>query len=143
MCILFRHGVRHDVGDDHGGDREDGRGGGVDDGPGHDVGVDHGGSGGVGGGSGNSDGGTSGSGSGNSGGDDNSGGNSGSAVLDAQGRLVGLNFDSTIESVAADVVFDGRRVRKIHVDARYMLWMMDAIDGADHLLEEMGIRPRL
>ena len=74
---------------------------------------------------------------------DTTGGNSGSAVLDGHGRLVGLNFDSTIEGVASDVVFDGARTRKIHVDARYMLWIMDKVDGADHLLEELGIRPRL
>jgi hypothetical protein len=74
---------------------------------------------------------------------DTTGGNSGSAVLDGKGRLIGLNFDSTIEGVASDVVFDGSMVRKIHVDARYMLWVMDKVDGADHLLEEMGIKPRL
>ncbi len=74
---------------------------------------------------------------------DTTGGNSGSAVLDGRGELVGLNFDSTIEGVASDVVFDGAMVRKIHVDARYMLWVMDTIDGADHLLEEIGVKPQL
>ncbi|MDQ3295264.1 MAG: S46 family peptidase [Myxococcota bacterium] len=74
---------------------------------------------------------------------DTTGGNSGSAVLDGRGALVGLNFDSTIEGVASDVVFDGTMVRKIHVDVRYMLWVMDKVDGADHLLEEMGVRPAL
>ncbi|MDX2090720.1 MAG: S46 family peptidase [Kofleriaceae bacterium] len=74
---------------------------------------------------------------------DTTGGNSGSAVLNDKAELVGLNFDSTIEGVASDVVFDGSMVRKIHCDVRYMLWVMDKIDGADHLLEEMGIRPRL
>ncbi|HUQ02172.1 MAG TPA: S46 family peptidase, partial [Kofleriaceae bacterium] len=71
------------------------------------------------------------------------GGNSGSAVLNDRGELVGVNFDSTIEGVASDVVFDGSMVRKIHVDVRYVLWVMDAVDGADHLVEEMGLRPRL
>jgi hypothetical protein len=74
---------------------------------------------------------------------DTTGGNSGSAVLNDRGELVGLNFDSTIQGVASDVVFDGRVTRKIHVDVRYLLWVMDRIDGADHLLEEMGIQPRL
>ncbi len=74
---------------------------------------------------------------------DTTGGNSGSAVLDGRGQLVGLNFDSTIQGVASDVVFDGSIVRKIHVDVRYMLWVMDKVDGADHLIEEMGLRPRL
>ncbi|KAB2901800.1 MAG: S46 family peptidase, partial [Kofleriaceae bacterium] len=74
---------------------------------------------------------------------DTTGGNSGSAVLNDRGELVGLNFDSTIQGVASDVVFDGSMVRKIHVDVRYMLWVMDQLDGADHLIEEMGLRPRL
>ena len=56
---------------------------------------------------------------------DTTGGNSGSAVLNDKGELVGLNFDSTIEGVASDVVFDGATTRKIHVDVRYMLWVMD------------------
>jgi len=74
---------------------------------------------------------------------DTTGGNSGSAVLDDKGELVGLNFDSTIEGVASDVVFDGATTRKIHVDVRYILWIMDKIDGADHLIEELGLQPRL
>ncbi len=74
---------------------------------------------------------------------DTTGGNSGSAVLNDKGELVGLNFDSTIQGVASDVVFDGATTRKIHVDVRYLLWIMDKVDAADHLLEEMGIRPRL
>jgi hypothetical protein len=74
---------------------------------------------------------------------DTTGGNSGSAVLNDRGELVGLNFDSTLQGVASDVVFDGASVRKIHVDARYMLWVMDAVDGADHLITEMGLQPRI
>ncbi len=74
---------------------------------------------------------------------DTTGGNSGSAVLNDRGELVGLNFDSTLQGVASDVVFDGASVRKIHVDARYMLWVMDAVDHADHLITEMGLAPRI
>ena len=74
---------------------------------------------------------------------DTTGGNSGSAVLDDKGELVGLNFDSTIEGVASDVVFDGAMVRKIHVDARYMLWVMAKVDGASTLITEMGLKPGL
>jgi hypothetical protein len=74
---------------------------------------------------------------------DITGGNSGSPTLNDKGELVGLAFDGTIEGVASDVVFNGATTRTIHVDARYMLWMMDLIDGADHLLKEMGIEPKL
>jgi hypothetical protein len=74
---------------------------------------------------------------------DITGGNSGSPALNHKGELVGLAFDGTIEGVASDVVFDGTSTRTIAVDARYMLWMMDAIDHADHLLTEMGIKPSI
>jgi len=74
---------------------------------------------------------------------DITGGNSGSPTLNDKGELVGLAFDGTIEGVASDVVFNGETTRTIHADARYMLWMMDAIDGADHLVQELGITPSL
>lgn len=74
---------------------------------------------------------------------DTTGGNSGSPTLDDKGELVGLLFDGTIESVSSDVVFDPVITRSIHTDIRYVLWTMDLIDGADHLLTEMGVTPSL
>ncbi len=74
---------------------------------------------------------------------DITGGNSGSPVLDANGKLVGLAFDGNIEGVASDVVFNHATTRTIGVDKRYMLWVMDLIDGADNLLREMGVKPAL
>ena len=74
---------------------------------------------------------------------DTTGGNSGSPVMNDKGELVGLNFDSTIEGVASDVVFDSKTTRKIHVDVRYLLWVMDRIANADHLITEMGLHPKL
>ncbi|MEW4448906.1 S46 family peptidase [Qipengyuania sp. JC766] len=70
---------------------------------------------------------------------DVTGGNSGSATLNAQGELVGLLFDGTFESVNSDWDFDPRTTRSIHVDSRYMLWVMEKVDGADNLIEEMDI----
>lgn len=70
---------------------------------------------------------------------DSTGGNSGSATLNAKGELVGLLFDGTIESVNSDWDFDPRTTRSIHVDSRYMLWVMDKVDNADHLLDEMDV----
>jgi len=70
---------------------------------------------------------------------DVTGGNSGSATLNAQGQLVGLLFDGTFESVNSDWDFDPRTTRSIHVDTRYMLWVMDKVDGATNLIEEMDI----
>ncbi|EAQ29643.1 hypothetical protein NAP1_02685 [Erythrobacter sp. NAP1] len=70
---------------------------------------------------------------------DVTGGNSGSATLNAKGELVGLLFDGTFESVNSDWDFDPRTTRSIHVDSRYMLWVMEKVDGADALIEEMDI----
>ncbi len=70
---------------------------------------------------------------------DSTGGNSGSATLNADGELVGLLFDGTIESVNSDWDFDPRTTRTIHVDTRYMLWVMEKVDDAGHLIDEMAI----
>jgi hypothetical protein len=70
---------------------------------------------------------------------DTTGGNSGSPTLNAKGELVGLLFDGTYESVASNYLFDPTTTRSIHVDSRYMLWNMAEVDGAAHLLQEMGV----
>ncbi|MEM7768698.1 MAG: S46 family peptidase [Pseudomonadota bacterium] len=70
---------------------------------------------------------------------DSTGGNSGSPTLNANGELVGLLFDGTLESVNSDWDFDPVNTRTIHVDTRYMLWVMDFVDGASGLLAEMDI----
>jgi hypothetical protein len=72
---------------------------------------------------------------------DITGGNSGSPTLNDKGELVGLAFDGTTEGLASDAVWDGARTRTIQVDARYMLWTMDTLDGAKHLVKEMGVTP--
>ncbi|PWF55060.1 S46 family peptidase [Massilia glaciei] len=71
---------------------------------------------------------------------DTTGGNSGSAIVNKRGELVGLNFDSTYESITKDFYFDPTITRAIHVDIRYMLWVMQEVDHADNLLKEMSIR---
>ncbi|NUO53889.1 MAG: S46 family peptidase [Polyangiaceae bacterium] len=74
---------------------------------------------------------------------DITGGNSGSATLNARGELVGLAFDGNYESMASDWVFMPNITRSIHVDLRFMLWVMDAVSGADNLLKEMGVEPAI
>ena len=71
---------------------------------------------------------------------DTTGGNSGSPVMNKKGELIGLNFDSTYESVTKDWYFDEDRTRAIHVDIRYMLWVMKEVDRAENILREMTIR---
>ncbi len=70
---------------------------------------------------------------------DTTGGNSGSPTLNAKGELVGLLFDGNYESLSADWIFNPALTRSIHVDTRYMRWVMDEVDHADRLLEEMGL----
>jgi hypothetical protein len=71
------------------------------------------------------------------------GGNSGSATLNAKGELVGLVFDGNYEAMASDWVFVPQLTRSIHVDIRYVLWLLDAVDHADNLLGELGVKPSL
>lgn len=70
---------------------------------------------------------------------DITGGNSGSPTLNARGELVGLAFDGNWEGVTSDYWLNPELTRSIHVDAMYMRWVMDAVDGAHSLLEEMGL----
>ena len=70
---------------------------------------------------------------------DTTGGNSGSPVLDANGKLIGLNFDSNWEAVSASWMFDPRYKRAIHVDMRYLRWLLAKVYPAPHLLREMNL----
>ncbi|RPI29517.1 MAG: S46 family peptidase [Acidobacteria bacterium] len=70
---------------------------------------------------------------------DTTGGNSGSPTLNGKGELVGLLFDGTFDTIASDFLYDKVRTRSIHVDFRYALWVMSEVDGAGHLLKEMGV----
>lgn len=68
-----------------------------------------------------------------------SGGNSGSPVMDAYGRLIGLNFDRNWEGTMSDVLYDPSLCRNITVDIRYVLFLIDKYAGAGYLLDEMDI----
>jgi hypothetical protein len=67
------------------------------------------------------------------------GGNSGSPVIDAEGNLIGINFDRSWESTMSDFSFDESRCRNISVDIRYVLWVIDKYGQAPHLVEEMNL----
>lgn len=68
-----------------------------------------------------------------------SGGNSGSPVLNAEGQLIGLNFDRGWEGTMSDISYDVRLCRNISVDIRYVLFIVDKYAGAGYLLEEMTL----
>ncbi len=65
------------------------------------------------------------------------GGNSGSPVINADGDLIGLNFDRVWEGTMSDIVFDPEICRNIALDVRYVLFTIDKIGEADYLFDEM------
>jgi len=67
------------------------------------------------------------------------GGNSGSPALDAQGNLIGLNFDRVWEGTMSDMNYDPEICRNIMVDVRYILFIIDKYAGATHLIDEMKL----
>ncbi|MBR8837354.1 MAG: S46 family peptidase [Stigonema ocellatum SAG 48.90 = DSM 106950] len=70
---------------------------------------------------------------------DITGGNSGSPTLNSKGELVGLAFDGIYETIISDWEFT-KNASAIHVDITYMLWVMEYLDNAGNLLDEMTIQ---
>jgi len=67
------------------------------------------------------------------------GGNSGSPVIDANGNLIGLNFDRVWEGTMSDYNYDPAICRNIMVDARYILFIIDKYAGAERIIKEMKL----
>ncbi|MCA0131502.1 S46 family peptidase [Winogradskyella alexanderae] len=67
------------------------------------------------------------------------GGNSGSPAIDAEGNLVGLNFDRVWEGTMSDIYYDPEICRNIMVDMRYVLFIVDKYANAQHLINEMKL----
>lgn len=67
------------------------------------------------------------------------GGNSGSPVLDANGYLIGINFDRCWEGTMSDLYYDPSQCRNIAADIRYILFVIDKVGGAGYLLNEMKV----
>ncbi len=70
---------------------------------------------------------------------DITGGNSGSPVINANGELIGLVFDSNYEALSQKIVFDKDLNRSICLDIRYLLWCIDKLGGAQNLIKELRI----
>lgn len=67
------------------------------------------------------------------------GGNSGSPVLNADGHLIGVNFDRAWDGVMSDLQYEPSICRNISVDIRYILFIVDKLAGAGHLIREMEL----
>lgn len=67
------------------------------------------------------------------------GGNSGSPVLNADGHLIGINFDRNWEGTMSDLDYDAGQCRNISLDIRYCLFIIDKYAGAQRLIREMNI----
>jgi len=70
---------------------------------------------------------------------DITGGNSGSPVLNGNGELIGLAFDGNYEALSHKLAFDKDLNRTINVDIRYVLWCIDKLGGAGHIIRELKI----
>ena len=67
------------------------------------------------------------------------GGNSGSPAIDANGNLIGLNFDRVWEGTMSDIYYDPSICRNVMVDIRYVLFIIDKFAGAKNLIEELKL----
>lgn len=68
------------------------------------------------------------------------GGNSGSPVLNANGELIGINFDRNWEGVGGDIQYLPDYQRSIIVDIRYVLFIIDKYANAGYLIKEMDVK---
>ncbi|HEX3024400.1 MAG TPA: S46 family peptidase [Chitinophagaceae bacterium] len=70
---------------------------------------------------------------------DITGGNSGSPVINGNGELIGLAFDGNYEALSHKLAFDKDLNRTICVDVRYVLWCIDKLGGAKHIVDELKL----
>ncbi|MFN2458303.1 MAG: S46 family peptidase [Chitinophagaceae bacterium] len=70
---------------------------------------------------------------------DITGGNSGSPVINGNGELIGLAFDGNYEALSHKIAFDKDLNRTINVDIRFVLWCIDKLGGASHLIKELKL----
>ena len=70
---------------------------------------------------------------------DITGGNSGSPVLNKNAELIGLAFDGNWEALSGDIIFGPDMQRTISVDIRYVLYAIDKLMNAHHVIDELKV----
>ena len=70
---------------------------------------------------------------------DITGGKSGSPVINGKGELLGLAFDGNYEALSHKLAFDKDLNRTICVDVRYVLWCIEKLGGAKHIIDELKL----
>ncbi|MDX2068763.1 MAG: S46 family peptidase [Haliscomenobacter sp.] len=54
-------------------------------------------------------------------------------------ELLGLAFDGNYEALSHKLAFDKDLNRTICVDVRYMLWCIEKLGGAKHIIDELKL----
>ncbi len=60
-------------------------------------------------------------------------------MLNGNAELIGLAFDGNWESLSGDILFEPEMQRTISVDIRYVLFVIDKVMGAPHIVEELVV----
>lgn len=68
---------------------------------------------------------------------DTTGGNSGSPVMNAKGDLIAINFDRAFTATINDYAWNETYSRSVGVDIRYVLWVLQKVAKANHVVNEM------
>jgi hypothetical protein len=55
------------------------------------------------------------------------------------GNIIGLAFDGNWEAMSGNIHFDQKLKRTINVDIRYVLWLIEKLGGAKHIVDEMTL----
>lgn len=68
---------------------------------------------------------------------DTTGGNSGSPVMNAKGQLIAINFDRAFTATINDYAWNETYSRSVGVDIRYVLWVLQKVAKANHVINEL------
>lgn len=66
-------------------------------------------------------------------------GNNGSPVLDGDGAIIGMMFDSNRESLGYQYLYNYELHRSICLDVRYIIFLLEKFGGVPYLFDEMNL----